>query len=389
MVLIIFWVSLIALVYTYIGYPLLITLLAHGKKNRTPAEVASYPTVSMIMSVYNEADVIRQKIENCLAIDYPESKVEILIGSDGSTDKTGEIVTSFNDKRLQFVPGDQRHGKPHTLNKLVALAKGDVLFFTDARQIMEKDALKKLVRHFQDTAIGCVSGELVYRKEGSITGRGVDVYWRYEKHLREMESAVYSMIGATGAIYASRRSLFQPIPEDIILDDVYTPLIVVNKGCRAIFDREAVAYDIVAETPRDEHRRKIRTLSGNYQIFFRMSYMLNPFKSRIAFQMISHKLLRVIAPFFMIFLFLANLMLLGRSGYMIAFFGQVMFYATAAFEAMFRKRIKKIFGIPYLFCLLNYSALVGLWNYIFNKADVKWDKVRSGTEMREILGIDR
>jgi len=370
----IFWFSLIMIFYTYIGYPILITLLAKFRKEKPLPELSEYPTVSIIISVFNEEDAIQRKIENCFEIEYPKEKLEILVGSDGSTDKTNDIIEKYSHKGLRYLINEKRRGKPYVINRLVKASLSEILFFTDARQLVEKDALLKLVRNFQDKKIGCVSGELIYLKNESITGRGIGIYWEYEKYLREKESAIYSMIGATGAIYALRKKLFKPLPEDIILDDLYTPFVAITKGYRAIFDREAKAYDTIPQTPKDEHRRKVRTLSGNYQIFFKMPQMLNPFKSKIAVQIISHKLLRVLVPFFMITLFLSNLLLLGRPFYNVILLMQLLFYFIALLEALFRRRIKRIFGIPYLFCLLNFSALVGLWSFLFNRIDVKWEK---------------
>ena len=362
--------------YTYIGYPLLITIIAGFKKKEIIGRIRSYPTVSVIIPVFNEADVIENKIKNCLQIKYPEEKLEILISSDGSTDNTVKIVEKYTDRGIEFFSNKQRRGKPYTINKLVKQASGEILFFTDARQLINSDALIKLVRNFQDQKVGCVSGELIYRKTSSITGRGVGLYWEYEKYLRRKESDVYSMIGATGAIYACRKELFEPLPEDIVLDDIYTPLVVVRKGYRAIFDRKARAFDDVSITPREEHVRKKRTLFGNYQIFFRMPYMLNPFKSKLALQIISHKLFRVIMPFFMLSCFLSNFMLSALPFYNLLFAAQSFFYILALSEALFRRRLKKIFGIPYLFCLSNFSALAGLWSFLFNRQNVKWEKVR-------------
>ena len=370
----IFWISLLMIVYTYAGYPVIITILAIFKKKTPLPILKKYPTVSVIIAVFNEEKVLRRKIENCLRIDYPKEKLEILVGSDGSADATDDIIKSYSDKGIKGNFAEVRRGKPATINALVKKAKGEILFFTDARQIVERDSLKKLVRNFQDKSIGCVSGELLLKEKVSTTGRGVGVYWKYEKYIREMESDAYSMIGATGAIYACRKELFSPLPEDTILDDVYTPLKVVEKGYRAIFEREARAYDVIVEIPREEHKRKTRTIGGNYQIFFQLPGMLNPVKSKLAIQIISHKLFRTLVPFFMVALFLSNAALFGIAFYAVVFVAQCLFYTIAILEAVFRRRIKKIFGIPYFFCLLNFSALVGLWNFLFNKMEVKWEK---------------
>ena len=373
----IFWFSFLMIFHTYLGYPILLMIFGNLRRKKTPPNLSSFPSVSIIIPVFNEEAVIQSKIENCLNIYYPKEKLEILIGSDGSTDKTNTIIKNYLNRGIKCIFNDDRQGKPITINKLVKSSQGEILFFTDARQFIEKAALKKLVRNFEDNKIGCVSGELLYHKEASITGRGIGLYWEYEKYLREKESDIHSMIGATGAIYACRKKLFEPLPENIALDDVYTPLSIVHKGYRAIFDREAKAYDVVAETPREEHKRKVRTLSGNYQIFFKMPYMLNPFKSKLAFQIISHKLLRLLVPFFMLTLFVSNLFLAQSLLYLLLLIAQSVFYAIALMEALFRRRIKKIFGMPYLFCLLNFSALMGLWYFLLNKYDIKWEKVRT------------
>lgn len=372
----IFWFSLMMMVYTYIGYPILITILAAFKGKKRAWSVLRYPKVSMIIPVFNEAGVIQKKIENCLKINYPQDKLEILIGSDGSTDQTNKIVRRYANKGIKSLSHRQRRGKPYTINKLVSFASGEILFFTDARQFIAQDSLLNLVRNFQDPQVGCVSGELVYKENRGITARGLGLYWQYEKYLRKKESDVYSMIGATGAIYACRKILFEPLPEEIILDDLYTPLRAVKKGYRAIFERSAWAYDDVSATPQEEHRRKKRTLCGNYQIFFYMPDMLNPFKSKLALQIISHKLLRVMIPFFMIACFFSNLMLTYLLFYNIVFIIHASFYIIALSEALFRHRLKRIFGLPYLFCLLNFSALSGFWNFLLNRQDVKWEKAR-------------
>jgi cellulose synthase/poly-beta-1,6-N-acetylglucosamine synthase-like glycosyltransferase len=182
------------------------------------------------------------------------------------------------------------------------------------------------------------------------------------------------MIGATGAIYAVRKELFEPIPENIILDDVYTPLVCVKKGYRTVFERDAIAYDRIAETPHDEFRRKTRTLGGNYQIFFTMSEVMDPFKSRLAFQIISHKIFRVLVPFFMVTLFISNLIVLDAEFYQWILALQVMFYLMAWAGAAFRRNITGALGIPYLFCLMNLSAVAGFINFATGKIEVRWKK---------------
>lgn len=380
-----FWLLAFLIFYCYLGYPVLVYFCAiflDKRINKLPIE----PTVSIIISAYNEADCIEAKIKNLLDLDYPNSKLEILVGSDGSTDRTNEIVRHFASPMLSFYPFAQRRGKMATLNDLVAKSQNTILVFTDARQSFEQNALRELVANFHDDSIGCVSGELHFKplaKAGG-TAQGINLYWKYEKFLRACESRIHSMLGATGAIYAVRRELFTPLPQTIILDDMFVPLKIIQNGFRAIFDPKAHAYDIIADNPKEEYRRKVRTLSGNYQILLLFFSLFNPFTSPIAIQLFSHKLLRIVAPFLLIALFIINLFLLAESyTYQILMIGQIIFYWLAILGAWvkhsrhgFLKIISKVCYIPYVFCLLNFSALAGFIRFTKRQQTVTWEKAR-------------
>lgn len=387
-----FWLFLLLIVYCYFGYPLLISLLARCFPRRS--QKATYePTVSVVLSVWNEEDVIKQKIENLLSLDYPSAKMEILIGSDGSTDRTNDLIKQFQDPCLKLIAGAQRRGKMLTLNALVKEARHDVLVFTDARQPFEADAIKVLVHNFVDSHIGCVSGELMFSKKSGATARGINLYWNYEKFIRRAESDVHSMLGATGAIYAIRKHLYHEVPGNIVLDDMYIPLKIIQRGYRAVFDASARAYDEVADSPQEEYRRKARTLFGNYQIFWAFRGMFNPFKSPIAIQLFSHKLLRVVVPFLMIAVFFINWVLTGCGGarpcaftpfYDGIFVLQIIFYIMAVIGALARhqkygilKIVSKICSVPYVFCLLNFSALTGFMRFLGAKQEITWEKARN------------
>lgn len=384
-----FWVLLSLIFYCYLGYPILIALAARCSRRQTRHGHCE-PTVSIVLSVWNEEDVIKKKIENLLSLDYSHEKLEILIGSDGSTDRTEEIVKQISDSRVQLFDSSVRQGKMYTINHLVDRAQNEIIVFTDARQIFEGDAIKRLVRNFMDPKIGCVSGELVFSKKGGATARGINLYWSYEKLLRRNESDVHSMLGATGAIYAIRRKLFTNIPTSVVLDDMFIPLKIIQNGYRAIFDSSAKAYDEVSDSPREEHRRKARTLFGNYQIFWIFCKMFNPFHSPIALQLFSHKLLRVLIPFFMVAVFLINwAIIFDRSGmtqflfYGMTFIIQIIFYCMAVIGGLARhqkygtlKIISKMCYIPYVFCLLNFSAFIGFLRFAGAEQDVTWEKAR-------------
>lgn len=377
----IFWISIGLLIYTYIGYPSYIYIRANMFENGIKKDMSYKPSISVIISCYNEEAHIEKKINNLLRSDYPKEKLEILIGSDGSRDKTNDILLRISDNRVRVFAFQKRRGKVSVLNDVVPKASGDILVFCDVRQNFDENAISHLVANFADEKVGCVSGELVFEKSASSNGvsEGVNRYWDYEKFMRREESAIHSMVGATGAIYAIRRKLYSPPPRDTVLDDVYIPLAIVRKGYRSIWDEEAKAYDRPALTPQEEYRRKVRTLAGNYQIFGMFKDLLIPFRSPVGIALISHKLFRVIAPFFMISMFFSNLIIAKTANYAFFMICQILFYIFAILGGMtYEKRrerlITKMASTIYMFCLLNFTALAGLYRFLFKKQEIAWEK---------------
>jgi len=378
----VFWTSVIVIAYCYFGYPLATWLLARLRPNPvTKDELVE--GVSIVFSAWNEQDVIAAKIRNLLAVDYPADKMEILIGSDGSTDNTNAIVEGIRDPRVRFFKHADRRGKMVTINELVAASCQPIIIFNDARQELAPNAVRELVKNFADPRIGCVSGELIFRPREGQAARGVGLYWQYEKFIRNCESVVHSMLGATGAIYAIRRELYQNVPADVVLDDMWIPLHIIKKGYRAVFDGAARAFDDVAATAEEEHRRKTRTLFGNYQLFSRMPEMLVPWRSPVAWQLFSHKLLRLAVPFAMMLTFVSSAALVSYPFFLLMFGLQVIFYLAAFVgglsgggESPHMRVVKRICYVPYIFCVLNYSALVGLWRFLGAGQRVTWQKAR-------------
>lgn len=368
-----FWLSATVLFYIYVGYPALLWVWSACFPRPVRAS-HDLPTVSVLLPAFNEEKVIARKMENLLSLDYPMEKLEILVGSDGSTDDTVKILSRHAGEKVKLISRQERGGKPGMLNLLAEKAKGELLVFTDARQRIDRKAIGHLVKNFSDPTVGCVSGELVLEGMNGSVGEGVGFYWRYEKFIRSRESLVDSVVGATGALYAIRRSLYRPLPEDTILDDVYLPMKVVSQGYRCLFEGEALVFDNVSCTPRQEYDRKVRTLAGNYQTFVQLSGMLNPLRSRVAIQFISHKLLRILAPFFLVALFVSNFFLLGVPLYGALFLGQSLFYGFALMGAVAPQKARHLFSAPYVFCLLNFSALAGLYRYLKKQQQVTWQK---------------
>ena len=377
----IFWISVSVLAYTYFIYPAYLFLRTRVFVNTVDKNIAYAPTVSMIISACNEEAHIERKIKNLLASAYPKDKMEILVGSDGSQDRTDEILTRLQDRKVRVFIFEKRRGKVSVLNDIVPRATGEILVFSDTRQIFDENAISQLAANFSDEKVGCVSGELLFDKSPSDNGvsEGVSIYWDYEKMMRRGESSIHSMVGATGAIYAIRRNLYTPPPSDTILDDVYIPLAIAAKGYRCIWEEEARAYDRPAVTPREEYRRKVRTLAGNYQIFVMFRNLLIPFRDPVSVPLIAHKLLRVLASFFMIALFLSNIFIARAPFYTFFMICQTVFYVLAVlgsftYEWGTRRFIAKLASTAYMFCMMNFSAMAGLYRFLSGKQRIAWEK---------------
>lgn len=369
---ILFWISLGVIFYTYFGYPLLLWVGASLFRKRHERR-DGFPSVSMVVAAWNEEGLIRKKIENLLSQNYPKGKIELIIVSDGSTDRTNEILKEFASL-IRYDAFEEHRGKAAALNKGVELARGEIIVFADVRQEFEPDAVKNLAANFADKTVGSVSGELVLRDQSNAVGEAIDFYWNYEKWIRNKESCIDSMVGATGAIYAIRKGLYRPIPSDTILDDVLIPMQIVLVGYRAVFEPTAIAYDRKVTHYQAELRRKIRTLAGNYQILLLCPALLNPFRNRLFFFYLSHKILRLLIPFFLIFLLTANLFL---SGVFYRFFLMVQLAAYClgiAGTLLQREKLPyRIVTVPAAFLVLNYAAMMGFVHYLRSNGKV-WIK---------------
>lgn len=371
----VFWLSILIIIYVYIIYPASVYLLSLFYKKPWEGKYF-YPNLSILISAYNEEKNIERKILSLLFLDYPKEKLEILIGSDGSTDKTDEIVSKYVDTRVKLYRQPTRQGKPNMLNMLASKASGESLIFTDARQRLDRNALKELVKNFAEEKVGSVSAELLFENENNKPGNGIGLYWRYEKFIRKCESRIGSMLGATGALYAIRKELFSELPSDLILDDVYIPLNIVRKGYRAIFDSKAKVYDKVVNNPKEEFLRKTRTLAGNFQLFVYLKELLNPLKGRISWQFFSHKFLRLLVPFLLVAVFISNLFILKSYFYITILIMQIIFYSLALFGTILKEK-NHLIDIPYMFCVMNSAAVMGLYRFISKKQSVMWEKAMS------------
>ena len=375
-----FWTSAILLAYVYFGYPLLAAVRAKFTtlpRRRAPIE----PFVSIVVIANNEEDRIGARIKNLLALDYPPTRREIVIASDGSTDATVARARTYEGRDVSVRSFAARRGKSAVLNIVVPALRGDIVLFADARQQFDSGTLRALVENFADPVVGAVSGELVITTTDrtAAAGRGSAFYWRYEKFIRSTEGRTDSTVGATGAIYAIRRELFEPIPEDTILDDVLIPLRIVRRGYRVLFEPRARAYDSASATAQHEFVRKARTIAGTFQLFSRELWLFNPRRNRLWLETMSHKALRLALPLLHATLFLASAVLApaGSWFYQEAFAAQVIFYAAAivGYTQGCNPRRSFVVTVPCAICLLSWATVVGFVRFLTSRQQVTWERV--------------
>lgn len=363
---ILFWFSLAALAYTFLGYPLLIGLLAKvAGQPPLKAAPANPPSVSVVLVAFNEEERILPRIENLLAANYPADKLEILVVTDGATDGTVAKLSALANRRVRVLAREQRSGKSACLNAALPQACGEIVVFCDARQRFAPHTIPELVANFSAPDLGAVSGSLEIDPAATGVGGGVDLYWKLEKFIRASEGRFSSTIGATGAVYAIRRELFQPIPSDTILDDVVIPMqIAVNHGKRVSFDPTAPAYDPQTTDPAKEKRRKMRTLAGNFQMLAHHPGWLLPWRTGLWWQLLSHKYSRIVAPVFMVTMFASNAALAGQPLYREVFWAHLGFYALALLGLALPALKWKPFSVPAGFVFLNLMTVAGLANWL-------------------------
>ncbi len=299
-----FWSCALLLMHIFAGYPLWIWLLARLRA-RPVALHAAVPSVSVVMAAHDAAAHIRDKLASLAALDYPPDRLDIIVVCDGCRDGTATLCREFGDPRIRVLEFAARRGKAACLNDAVAAARGDLLLMTDVRQSLDPAALRALVANLGDPSVGVVSGELRLLDAHTGFASGVDAYWRYEKLIRLSESRSGSTIGVTGALYALRRELFEPLPPGTVLDDVLIPMRVAAKGWRVVFEPCALVWDRASQQPDEERRRKIRTLAGNYQLIQLAPWLLSPWRNPLWFRFVSHKLLRLFAPWLLVLLIIA------------------------------------------------------------------------------------
>lgn len=380
----VFWISLLGIVYTYLGYPLLMGLMAILRPRPWIYRPIS-PSVSIVLAVHNGMALLPRKIKQLLALDYPNIQ-EIILVSDGSTDGTAELLAAQEHPLLVPIILPEHGGKAVTVNAGMARATGEVILFLDMRQEIAPGAIQQLVGNFADPGVGCVAGELILRKDSHDHASAAvgSLYWRYEKWIRSRESACGSPVGVSGCFYAIRRKLAVPQPAGLILDDMFQPLAIIRQGFRSVLDTKACVYDALPREIEKEFQRKVRTLAGNFQLFQLAPWTLTP-RNPVLFQLLSHKVTRLVVPYLMILLLLSTLALSGASLLYAAFAAlQILCWTLAAASLYCKIPILHRAAAPAgAMLVLLAAAVAGLYRFLFTRGDL-WKIWNSGGPQSEV-----
>lgn len=371
-----FWVSLGLLVYTYAAYPVLLWLFAPLFRFRSRFDEGQTPAVALLIAAHNEQDVIAQKIDNALKLDYPSHRIEIWIGTDACTDRTDEILSGYGNK-IRVVRFSVRQGKSAILNQLVERTSAEIIIFSDANTFFAPEAVRKLVRHFADSRIGGVCGRLTLQGETpSVLGQWEKGYWEFESRVKALEGKVGRVMGANGAIYAIRRKLYRPIPLDrLLMDDFFITLSVLTAGYRVIFEPWAKASESTSALDKGEYSRKVRIARANFNFLWLRPGIFTMRDIGLGLLFTSHKLIRWFAPFLLISALISNLVVV-RTGmiYATAFGCQITLYLIALLGALLRKRMRFLAGI-YYFVSMNAAMLAGFFQSLKRQQPAAWKRV--------------
>jgi len=382
-----FWISIAVILYTYLGYGLLLFMLLKikgllvGKK--VIPDTGYTPSVTVVVAAYNEAYCIEEKIVNTLALNYPPNKIRFIFITDGSTDETPSIIAKYPQILGMHEPG--RSGKIAAVHRAMSKVDTQIVVFTDANTMLNKDAILLMCRHYQDEKVGAIAGEKRVQIDDSADATaGEGFYWKYESKLKKWDSELYSVVGAAGELFSIRTNLYEPVAPDTILDDFMISMNIALKGYKIVYEPDAYATELASANTGEELKRKIRIAAGGVQSTIRLRALLLPFKQPVlSFEYISHRILRwVVTPYLMILAFIINIVLVTNLGfsniYGLMLLGQLVFYIAALLGwVMEQKQLKvKIFFIPYYFCLMNYAVIAGFVRYFFGEQSVLWEKAK-------------
>jgi poly-beta-1,6-N-acetyl-D-glucosamine synthase len=362
-----FWSATAVMLYTYLGYPTWAYLRSRFRPNPWQ-QAPMFPSVSIILVVHNCAELLSQKLAQFPTLNYPRDRIEFVVVSDGSTDGTNRILTQLRDPLIKSIIYPERRGKAAGLNAGIRRASGKILLFLDIRPVLESTAIQFLISNFADPQVGCAAGEVVLLDNGHDPSARVvgGLYWRYEQWIRNCEAKVDSPLGVYGGFYAVRAELASILPEATVLDDMLQPLSVVRQGYRSVLDPRARVYDVWPKNLRGEFDRKVRTLAGNFQLIQVAPWLLSC-ENRLRFELISHKLLRLLVPLFLTIILGTSAVMAKHSPmYAAALTAQLLLYMTAALGTKTGISIvSRIAGITRAFCMMNVAVVVGFYKFLF------------------------
>ena len=378
---IVFWVSAAALLYTYVGYPLLLVLMSRLRGRPVRRAPQFTPPVSFVITAYNEERDLAAKLENTLALDYPAGLLEVIVASDCSTDRTDEIVREFAARGVRLHRQPERLGKTAAQNAAVELARGEIVLFSDATTHYQPDVLRVLMPSFADPSVGCATGRVAYTDPGSTSvGHGTRSYWSYEFLLKKHESNVRSLIGVCGCLYAVRRSAYVPLYHEACSDFIIATK-MVEQGLRAVYEPDAVCVEETNQHTEKEFKTRVRIMTQTFADLWRNRRMMNPLKSGFyAVELISHKVMRYMVPLFLILAFVASAALAPRSlFYAVALAAQVCFYGAAALSWLLERFgwHNRLLAIPQYFVLANLASLMAFYKFARGERYVRWEPIRA------------
>jgi cellulose synthase/poly-beta-1,6-N-acetylglucosamine synthase-like glycosyltransferase len=383
----ILWISLFIIFYSFFGYGILLFFIVKLRrlfkgKRVIPENGGNWPTVTVIVSAYNEQDCIEDKIGNTLSLQYPKDRIQYIFISDGSTDATPDIINRYPE--IKGLHRTERQGKIAAMERAMLDVNTEVVVFTDANTFLNERALFNICRHYQDPTVGGVSGEKrVHIDEVADATAGEGFYWRYESKLKEWDSELHTVVGAAGELFSVRTSLYQPVSPDTVLDDFMISMHIAEEGYRIVYEPEAYATESGSENIEEELKRKVRIAAGGIQSISRLGRAINPFHDFVlCFQYVSHRVLRwTITPFLMIFAFALNADIAYQTHatlYIDLFYCQSFFYVAAILGWIMERRqlrVKTLF-VPYYFCMMNYAIVAGIQRHFFVRQSVMWEKAK-------------
>lgn len=382
---ILFWISIFLIVYTFVGYGFVLYLLLKLKnlfvKPFSFQKGVGLPTVTLLVAAYNEAELIEEKIKNTLALNYPKDKIQFIFTTDGSSDSTPDQVRKYPEITLLHI--DAREGKMAAIKRAMPFIDGEITVFTDANTFLNKDAILELVKHYQNPKVGAVAGEkrILVPETADASSAGEGFYWKYESLLKKWDYQLYSGVGAAGELFSIRTALYQPVESDTIIDDHMIAMRIAENGYLIAYEPNAYAMETASADVKEELKRKIRIAAGGIQSILRLKKAANPFHNPLfTFQYVSHRVLRwTITPFLLILAFVLNGIIAVQTNelfYQVLFGLQVLFYVLSLIGLYFENRnirIKALF-IPYYFCVMNYAVIAGIIRYYKKNQSAAWEK---------------